>query len=267
MANCEVIHGHSERSGLVAIRVTAYVGTEWAQFLSIWRSQPLILNKGTRMKCTGWQRVYYLTLTSLSFVLPGCATQEAPRTEVTQAFNLVDQRPDEENSTEWLSRNTSSCDFTLRQIGDEATSPDRFTVLRASLDSTLHDRLLGKTLNVMHYAIYINNWDRDRGPVFSMNGGFIGSVIQEVRDRHTSHRCQEEMTAQGRLEPADLQTHRSPVIVEITLVLDGKTHSVRSLLTPHQEISLKPEDRETAAAIHSAMDKAIQQLIAELLIA
>jgi hypothetical protein len=219
------------------------------------------------LKCAGWQRMYCLALTSLSFALPGCATQEAPRIGVMPAFDLVDQRPGEENSTEWLSRNSASCDFTLRQIGDEATSPDRFTVLRASLDSVLHDRLLGKTLNVMHYAIYINNWDRDRGPAFSINGGLIGSVIQEIRDRHVAHRCQEEMTAQGQLEPADLETHRSPVIVEITLIMDGKTHSVRSLLTPNQEISIKPQDRETAVAIHNAMDKAIQQLVAELLIA
>ena len=167
-----------------------------------------------RLHSNGWQRVIRRTLIGgLLLVLAACATEDAPRARVAQAFDLVDQRDGDETTTEWLSRNSATCDFTLRQIGDEATTPDRFTVLRASLDAALHDRLVGKTLNVMHYALYINNWARDRGPAFSMNGPLLGSVIQELRERHTTHRCQEEMIAQGRLEPADIETHRSPVIV------------------------------------------------------
>jgi hypothetical protein len=216
------------------------------------------------LRPNGWQPVRALALIALFLALAACATEEAPRAKDAQAFDLVDQRAGDETTTEWLSRDSATCDFTLRQIGDDAITPNRFAALHASLDTALHDRLVGKTLNVMHYGIYINNWARDRGPSFSRNGPLLGSLIQELRDRHISHRCQDEMIAQGRLEPADIEAHRSPVIVEITLILDGRTHTVRSLSTPNQEISIKPRDPQTAAAIHSALDKAIQELIAEL---
>jgi hypothetical protein len=207
-----------------------------------------------------------LIIAIVIFLAQGCAIQTSQVAAIPQPFELVDQRQGDEGSTEWLSRNRTTCDYTLRQLGDETTSPDRFTLLRAGLDATLHEKLVGKNLLVTHFAVYINNFERGREASFSMNGSFLGNVLEEVYLRRVTHRCEEEMTAAGRLEPVDVETHRMPVIVEITLIVDGKTHSVRSLFTPGSEISIEAKDPETKAAIHNAVGKAIQQLIAEMLI-
>ena len=201
----------------------------------------------------------------LPFLLHGCATQPS-HTDAPQPFGLVDQRPGGEDSTEWLTRNSKSCDYTLRQMGDQAISPDRFILLREGLSATMGQQLLGKTLFVTRYAIYINSLQRDRTSAWGINGNVFSGLIEDVYYRHVDHHCQEEQLAQGRLEPADVASHRSPVIVEITLIVDGKTHSVRSLFTPKQDISIKEKDPGTQAAVQAALNKAIQQLIAEMLI-
>ena len=207
----------------------------------------------------------FLTFLVLPFLVNGCATQPS-HTGVPQLFELVDQRPGGEDSTEWLTRNGKSCDYTLRQIGDQDISPDRFTLLREGLSATVGRQLVGKTLLITRYAIYINSLKRDRTSAWGINGNVFSNLIEDVYYRHVDHRCQEEQLAQGRLEPADVESHRSPVIVEITLIVDGKTHSVRSLFTPNQDISIKEKDPGTQAAIQAALNKAIQQLIAEMLV-
>ena len=207
-------------------------------------------------------RSVFLTIPVLALI-QGCAN-EVPRAEAPQPFEFVDQRPTDEDSTQWLSRDRRSCEYTLRQMGDEGILPDRFTLLRNGLDSALHAQLTGKSLLVTHYAIYINNFERSRDSSFSMHGMLLSDLIQDAYLRHVDHRCIEALESDGRLEPVDVQTHRSPIIVEITLIVDGKSHAVRSLFTPERPISVKLKDPDTRAAVQNAVDKAIRQLTTQM---
>ena len=68
-----------------------------------------------------------------------------------------------------------------------------------------------------------------------------------------------------RLAPDDGTAPVPPVIVEITLSRDGKTHSVRSFYTPNWEIPVEqPDNHDTAAAIFAAIRKATDQLVAQM---
>lgn len=125
---------------------------------------------------------------------------------------------------------------------------------------------LAESTDVTHYVRYINDPQTGRTSGCSVNGNGFSGGIEDVYYGHVDRRFQEEQLAQGRLEPKDVETKRSPVIVEITLAVDGKTHTVRGLFTPDQKIFTDPKDPQTRAALHAALDKAIQQLIAELLI-
>src|SRR5581483_7469820 len=103
-----------------------------------------------------------LAALATAFLAQGCATAPAvvadnPRRAQSASFELVDQRPEDERTTRWLSNTTSSCVYTVRQFGDDAISPDRIVLLRDQLDSRLHTELTGKTLLITHYGIYLNS--------------------------------------------------------------------------------------------------------------
>jgi hypothetical protein len=210
-----------------------------------------------------------MILLTLSFLVQGCATKPVVMANYIKpahraSFDVVDQRPEDERTTKWLSRYTRSCDWGVRQFGDEATSPDRITLLRDNLDSMLHQELTGKTLFVTHYAIYINSSQRDRRPGLVIGGSALGSWVEAIIDSHRDRSCRAEEVDEGWLEPGDVTKSRSPVIVQITLSLDGRTHSVRSFFSPDREIPIDPGNPETTDAILSAVKKATDQLIAEL---
>jgi hypothetical protein len=211
-----------------------------------------------------------LTLLAVTF-LTGCATRPAVMGYYTKpsqepSFELVDRRPDNERTTGWLSNFSRSCYYTVRQYGDEATSPDRLTLLRDNLDSMLHKELTGKRLVVIHYGIYINALHRSpRG--LSIGGGdpLVGALINRAFSNRTDNHCMAAEMTEPRLAADDETAPAPPVIVEITLSLDGKTHSVRSIYTPNWDIPVEqPNNHDTAAAIFAAIRKATSQLTAQM---
>jgi hypothetical protein len=210
----------------------------------------------------------HLALLVITFLVPGCATRpmvvaDSARSAQRPLFELIDQRPEDERTTRWLSNTNSSCVYTVRQFGDDAISPDRVTLLRDNLDSRLHSELTGKTLLVTHYGIYINSSQRSRSSG-SLRGGFLQSMLDLAVESHIEHRCKPEEIAAGWLGSDDGKKAHSPVIIDITLSLDGRTLGVHSLYAPDREISIKTDDPDTASAISSAIKQATDQLITEL---
>lgn len=210
-----------------------------------------------------------VTLLAITFLVPGCATQPAivaddePRHGQRASFELVDRRPEDERTTTWLSNMVRSCVYTVRQFGDDAISPDRIALLRDNLDSRLHNELTGKTLLVTHYGIYINSSQRSRTSSV-WNGGFFQSLLDLAIESRIEHRCKPEEIAAGWLGPDDGKKAYSPVIIDITVSLDGRVRNVHSIYAPDRELSIKTDDPETAAAISNAIKMATDQLAAEL---
>jgi len=172
----------------------------------------------------------------LSSLLQGCATDSAVTASYTSptqrpSFELVDRRPEGERTTQWLTGNSRSCIWGVRQLGDEVISPhDRMSFLRDSLDAQVHQVLVGRTLLVTHYAIYINDSRRSR-----TSNGFGAPALQTwitaAIDLHRDHTCRAEEVAEGWLEQGE-HAAPTPVIVEISLSLDGQEHQVRKLFSP-----------------------------------
>ena len=92
------------------------------------------------------------------------------------------------------------------------------------------------------------------------------SLLDLGIESHIEHRCKPEEMAAGWLGPDDGKKAHSPVIIDISVSLDGKMRSVHGIYAPDREISIKTDEPETAAAIASAIKKATDQLIAKLLV-
>lgn len=68
----------------------------------------------------------------------------------------------------------------------------------------------------------------------------------------------------GWFEPDDVTTPYSPFIVQITLTIDGQTHSVRGVYSPDRELSAAFGVPDTAAAVFAAIRKADDKVILSL---
>jgi len=209
-----------------------------------------------------WHLSGSLALVAVTLLLAGCLTRRPaaamPARPVLQAsFAIVDRRPREERSTRWLSDVVHSCAFTVRQYGDGAISPDRFTLLRESLDTGLYQRLAGKVLVVTHFGIYINSSQRSRAAA-SLRGEGLGQGLTDYATGSRFDRlCTSEAVAQGWLEAGHGDnTARSVVIVQITFSVEGRAHSVR--------VFENASSSGTAAAVVSAIAKASERIIADL---
>ena len=200
-----------------------------------------------------------LLVLAVCVLLAGCVTRRsnasAPdvRPVPKASFVIVDRRPEDERTSRWLSDVVRSCAFTVRQYGDEATWPDRFSVLAESLDMALHERLAGKTLLVTHFGIYINGAQRP-----SVHGdGLLQSLADYAAESRFGRLCAPEEVTQGWLEAGHKDAGGPVVIVQITFILDGRMHNVRVF-----ENTSAPA---TGAAMVGAVKKAAERIVADLL--
>jgi len=199
----------------------------------------------------------YCSILLLAGCLTGRSVAAVDNRPIQQApFEMVDQRPADERTTRWLSEVPYSCAFTVRQYGDEAVSPDRFTLLREALNTGLHERLAGKTLLVTHFGIYINSAQRSRAAAIIHGEGLAQSLRDSALASRFDRLCAEEEMAEGWLEEGHKGTSHSVAIVQITFILQGRVHSVRVF-----ENASSPG---TAAAVVRAIGKASERIVAEL---
>jgi len=136
---------------------------------------------------------------------------------------------------------------------------DRITLLRDDLNASLHDQLATKQLIVTHYGIY---WNRAQA-LRNLTYGPMANPVSAVMSGMGTH-CKREEIQAGWFGPDDVTTPYSPVIVEITMTVDGKRHQIRSVYSPPKEVSFGLQFPDASAAIFAAIKKATDELIAEL---
>ena len=197
-------------------------------------------------------------------LLSGCVSQTAmlsgyAKPATAAPFTIVDSRPAPEREAKIISLLITSCNYGVRQIGDKNMVPDRVTLLSEDLNAAMGQELAGRSLVLNHYGVHFNHAEVLRNGAAKANPGLITSALKGVGSR-----CKrEEMTA-GWYEPDDVTTPYSPFIVEVTLTVDGKAHSVRSVYSPDKEVIPAWGDPESAAALFAAMKKANEKVIASL---
>lgn len=199
--------------------------------------------------------------------LCGCASQVAtmegfrpPGPEV--ALQVVDARPAKEKSSEIMSLAVTSCDYSIRRLGDETTVPSRLALLHADLVRALGSSLNGKALTVTHYTVHYNNGVAMRGGVYAMAPVPMNPLAGAIQGATTAlmksfgSNCPKEKTTEGWFDAAENPGKHSPLIVEIGVTLDGRTYAVRSLHSPSQEFGGRFGDPEPARELFEALRRA-----------
>ncbi|WP_153067198.1 hypothetical protein [Steroidobacter cummioxidans] len=197
-------------------------------------------------------------------LLSGCVSQTAVLNGYTKPatvapFEIADARPAEERESKIMSLLITSCNYGVHQVGDKRMVPDRLTLLGEDLNAAMGAQLAGKSLVLNRYAVHFNNAQALRNGVAKMNPGLIVDMLKGV-----GARCPRDEMKAGWFEPDDVTTPYSPFIVEVTLTVDGKAHSVRSVYSPDKEVSQTMGDPESTVALFAAIRKANEKLIASL---
>lgn len=198
------------------------------------------------------------------FSIFGCASQTAVLPDFKDlsseiGFSMKDERPETEKETEWMSLSITSCNYGIRQIGDNLMVPDRLTLLRNDLYKAIGKKLSGKTVLVKKYTIHLNEQNALRGRVYSQ---YKGAIIDYMKTFGSG--CKREEVAGGWFEPADVTTPYSPIIIEITVAIEGKKYSMRSVYSPEKEIEPAFGNPDSSSALFTAVQKASNQLVASI---
>lgn len=153
-----------------------------------------------------------------------------------ERLQVVDARADKPVETKMLSSFVTSCGFSVFKIADLDRPVDRMTRLRADLERELGSEFAGKTVQVTDYQIYLNSSRRAKRLNGQANGA-IGVAVYEGSTRE----CDKLPDRQGWYAADEVSNSFSPLVVQIAVTIDGRSLSVRSVVSPKAE--LRPADR------------------------
>jgi len=191
--------------------------------------------------------------------LSGCLSQTAimPKEQIYESPNpwtVIDQRPEAEKTTEFLSLFAHNCDFAIRRLGDDRTSPPRIALLRAELSRQLGDTP-NKTISIQHYVIYHN-----KGLAQLRSGPYSGGILGQAELAHRMG-CKKEDTTAGWFDPSEAGTPFSPIIVEISATVGNKAFVVRSIYFPDKELNGAFGEPDEAPELFAAIRQATTDLV------
>lgn len=191
-------------------------------------------------------RVLGLAFTALATtsVLPRALAEEPP------GFSLRDTRPGDDKKTQNHSLIITSCNYGVRTIGDADMSPPPLEQMRASLAGSLGAALEGKELEVRRYHVEVNNAASLRGHMERAFAGLVTDVMAGM-----GAKCSRDKMEAGWFDASEVTTDNSPIIVEMQVVVDGKTLDVRNVYSPTikwEPRLWKPESRESVNAALAA---------------
>jgi hypothetical protein len=175
----------------------------------------------------------------------------------TQNFTIVDARPAVEKRTETLSFWTTSCDYGIARMGDDASEPPRLEILRQDIEKALGEKVANASMTVTHYTMYLNA-GRQLRELNPYGHSLIGAIMTPT--------CSKEETKVGWYEASEIQNFNAPMIVEITAQFLGKEYSVRTVRSSDGTIVAPGGFRnaDQVSSVYGAMEKANQALITQL---
>jgi len=211
---------------------------------------------------------------------PGVSETSRPNTSAAPAeqagvsgapmhLNYSDERPLKERKTRtYLTLWRFSCSFGVEDIGDEFV--DRVGQLRHDLASAYGDRLIGKTIIVDHYHLYLNERAMEGSHNLGTAAFGIFAIGLGAGAKTREPACSRANMPEGWFDPAELTTPWSPFIAEMDIRIDGEEYSVHSVYSPPKNMPAPGilSDFDVAAehaAVHAAVDKANAAMVGKRL--
>lgn len=174
-------------------------------------------------------------------------------TPATAGVTILDERAAADKKRKLLSMGITSCEYGVYRL-DEKRAPGRFDALSIALESSKGVALAGKTLHVARYDVYFSNGARLRDMTYRAHTGGVvtGAMIG------LGANCPREKMKGGWFAASEVTTPHGPIIVEMTVSLDGATYESRSVHSSSIEMMggfKSPEEKaEMSAALKSAAD-------------
>lgn len=177
---------------------------------------------------------------------------------IADSIELVDQRPEEEKTASMGSLVITSCNYAVRRIADDVSSPDRMTLLRSDLAAALGGAIAGKKVVVKHYGLYINDGPRLRRGALNNFTGLIPDIARETGN------CPPEKMNGGWFDRMKYTGEFSPVIAELTVQVDGRTYVANGLISPEKHYINNAKDQYFGELVFKALRKTTEDLMTKL---
>ncbi len=205
---------------------------------------------------------------SLAVAPPAAPDQASAPVGPPLQLNFTDARPAKERKTRpYFTLWRLSCEFGVQDLGDELA--DRVGQLRHDIVQAYGSRMVGKTIVVDHYHLYLNerSMEAQNSTATAVFGVFALGAGAKAKTTHPA--CTKDKMSEGWFDPSELTTPWSPFIVEMEVHLDGQGHLVHSVYSPPKNMPapgvLTDYDvKAEAEAVHAAVDKANAAMVAEL---
>lgn len=171
----------------------------------------------------------------------------------------IDKRPQADKIREFHSLSIFSCDYGISTVAELPGNPVGPTTLANEMAAVAGDPWRGHTVEVEHYATYLNQKRVLKNGTRAANPGLLPGLLLE-----TGEDCPETKMHGGYYTNAEVINDIPPLIVEIVVKIDGKVYRERSVYSPAMYVHPKLRNPTDAGQIAQAMAKANRALVARL---
>lgn len=193
------------------------------------------------------------------------ATANAANPDATigkEGLHFTDARPAKDKSFSTHSLWITSCNYGVFTVGEPVAAHPAMDTLRADILSLPSMQGSGHDMRVDHYVVYFNPARKLQGMAVGVGvGGIVGAAIESsMVDANKGSKCPASKMDGGWYGPGELTTPYSPLIVEISGKLDGKSFHTRTVYSPTAELSPKIKKPFEVAEFEAALHKANHDL-------
>lgn len=185
---------------------------------------------------------------------------------------IEDRRPPEERKDRMLSVWIWSCDYGILNIGDGGIGDQRYGADRIKQLAVAMKNALkldeNHTILIKKYAIFINGkaYQKSDSLKVAMGGGALVPAIASGKAK--GEKCVAEKMKGGWYKPNEITNEFSPIVVEISVELDGKLIEVRKVRSPSRQlisgVSLTRITDSDLNDFRSANDAAVNEIVARI---
>lgn len=173
--------------------------------------------------------------------------------------NIVDHRPSSDKVRDMHSLLITSCDYGVMTLEEKTGVTSGSAQLRNEMAAVQGDPWRGHEVEVRHYAVYLNQKRLLKGTVSEMYVGLIPSLMLNAGES-----CAEAQMHGGWYTGTEILNLLPPLIVEISVNVDGKVYKVRSVYSPHSLVDRKLRHASDDHEVEQAVTKANKLLVAKL---
>ncbi|KJV35782.1 hypothetical protein [Luteibacter yeojuensis] len=172
---------------------------------------------------------------------------------------MKDLRPPADKKRDMHSLLIFSCDYGISTLPELPGNPTGPSTLANEMAAMPGDPWHGHVVDVLHYAAYLNQKRMLKGQVASMEGGLLPALLLKAGDD-----CKEAKVHGGYYAGSEIVNYFPPIVVEMTVKIDGVVHHQRTVYSPKPPIDPGLKQPWEAAQVLQAMTKADRALLASL---